>query len=429
MKEKVATLPLTPTENPGEASAGSLSHCCQCLTSTRLMSASRPPGILARDLCWSLLPSLESLLLPAMSLLETSLTQSRLPSQSWDLHRWLAQGWSGSRLLLTRLPSLCPSNSPRCWVDIATPEPQPGSSLCGSAVADVAPASGSTTWRSAWSLLCRDAEDLEKQVRTTVRKAVTEEEFLTLAMKGYYSPKFPLSLRPKIMWLTVKTLMSLLQLKEGSVQFSHPVVSNSLWPHGLQHARLPCPSTTPGAYLSSRPLSRWCHPTISSSVIPFFSRLQSFSASGSFPVSQFFASGLLIQPTLLMAPLNPVLAESFLRRPYRKDTKAGVLASNTSGFQFSSVQSLSHVWLQLHELQHAKLPCPSSSPWVCSNSWPLSWWCHPTILSCVVPFSCLQSFPASGSFPMSQFFISGGQSLKLQLQHQTFQWTVRVGVL
>ena len=114
----------------------------------------------------------------------------------------------------------------------------------------------------------------------------------------------------------------------------------------------------------------------------------------------------------LMAPLNPVLAESFLRRPYRKDTKAGVLVSNTSGFQFNSVQSLSHVWLQPHELQHAKLPCPSSSPWVCSNSWPLSWWCHPTILSCVVPFFCLQSFPTSGSFPMSQFFISGGHSIE-----------------
>ena len=76
----------------------------------------------------------------------------------------------------------------------------------------------------------------------------------------------------------------------SSVQFSHSVVSNSLQPHGLQHARLPCPSSTPGAYSISHPSSWWCHPTISSSVLPFFSRLQSFSASGSFPVSQFFAS-------------------------------------------------------------------------------------------------------------------------------------------
>ena len=76
-----------------------------------------------------------------------------------------------------------------------------------------------------------------------------------------------------------------------SVQFSHSVVSDSLRPHGLQHARSPCPSPTPGLYPNSCPLSQWCHPTISSSVIPFSSHLQSFPASGSFPVSQFFTSG------------------------------------------------------------------------------------------------------------------------------------------
>ena len=62
-----------------------------------------------------------------------------------------------------------------------------------------------------------------------------------------------------------------------------------------------------------------------------------------------------------------------------------------------------------HGLQHARLPCPSPSPRVCSNSCPFSWWCHPSISSSVAPFSsCLQSFPASGSFPMSQLFTSGG---------------------
>ena len=77
------------------------------------------------------------------------------------------------------------------------------------------------------------------------------------------------------------------------VQFSQlnsSVVSDSLRSHGLQHARLPCPQT-PRAYSNSCALSWWCHPTISSSVIPFSSCLQSFSASGSFPMSQFFASG------------------------------------------------------------------------------------------------------------------------------------------
>ena len=75
------------------------------------------------------------------------------------------------------------------------------------------------------------------------------------------------------------------------VQFSCSVVSDSVQPHGLQHARLPCPSPTPGAYSNSCPSSRWCHPTILSSDAPFSSYLQSFPASGSFPVSQLFASG------------------------------------------------------------------------------------------------------------------------------------------
>ena len=77
----------------------------------------------------------------------------------------------------------------------------------------------------------------------------------------------------------------------SSVQFSRSVVCDSLPPHRPQHARPPCPSPTPGVYSNSCPLSRWCHPTISSSVIPFSSHLQSFPASGSFPRSQFFASG------------------------------------------------------------------------------------------------------------------------------------------
>ena len=73
-----------------------------------------------------------------------------------------------------------------------------------------------------------------------------------------------------------------------SVQFSHSVVSDSLRPHGLQNTRLPCPSPTPGVYSNSCPSSWWCHPTISSSLVPFSSCPQSFPTSGSFPVSQFF---------------------------------------------------------------------------------------------------------------------------------------------
>ena len=77
----------------------------------------------------------------------------------------------------------------------------------------------------------------------------------------------------------------------SSVQFICSVVSNSLQPHELQHARPPCPSPTPGVYPNSCPLSRWCHPAISSSVIPFSSCPKSLPASGSFPMSQLFVCG------------------------------------------------------------------------------------------------------------------------------------------
>ena len=98
---------------------------------------------------------------------------------------------------------------------------------------------------------------------------------------GIYSP-----------WLGLSPLycqdLALCLINGSSVQFSHSVMSDSLRPHEPQHARLPCPSPTPRA---SCPLSRWCHPTISSSVIPFSSCFQSFPASGSCLMSQFFASG------------------------------------------------------------------------------------------------------------------------------------------
>ena len=83
-------------------------------------------------------------------------------------------------------------------------------------------------------------------------------------------------------------------------------MSDSLQPYGLQHARPPCPSPTPGAYSNSCPLTRWCHPTIWSSVIPFFSCLQSFPASGSFQMSQFFTSGSQSIAVLALASVLPM---------------------------------------------------------------------------------------------------------------------------
>ena len=106
-------------------------------------------------------------------------------------------------------------------------------------------------------------------------------------------PKF----RQKLFWLLSLSMFAWLisgYLSSSPIQFSqfsHWVVSDSLWPRGLQHSRPPCPSPTPRVYSNSCPLSGWCHPAISSSVIPFSSCPQSFPASGSFPMSWLIASG------------------------------------------------------------------------------------------------------------------------------------------
>ena len=112
----------------------------------------------------------------------------------------------------------------------------------------------------------------------------------------------------------------------SSVHLSQSVMSNSLWPQGRQHARLPFPSTTPGARFNSYPLSWWCHPTISSSVIPFSSCLQSFPATASFSISQFLSGGQNIGVSALTS----------------------VLPMNTQDWSplgWSEVKSLSRVWL------------------------------------------------------------------------------------
>ena len=92
-----------------------------------------------------------------------------------------------------------------------------------------------------------------------------------------------------------------------SVHFSHSVMSDSLWPHEPRHARPPCPSPIPGVCPNPCPLSWWCHPTISSSVVPFSSCPQSFPASGSFKMSQVFASGgqsIRVSASTSVLPMN-----------------------------------------------------------------------------------------------------------------------------
>ena len=129
-----------------------------------------------------------------------------------------------------------------------------------------------------------------------------------------------------------------------TVLFSYSVVSDSLQPHGLPHARLPCPSRTPGACLNSRPSSRWCHPTISSSVTSFSSCPQYFPASGSFPVTWLFVSG---------------------SRSIGASTSASVLANGYSGlisfridwFDLLPVQGTLKCILQHHSLKVSILWC------------------------------------------------------------------------
>ena len=109
----------------------------------------------------------------------------------------------------------------------------------------------------------------------------------------------------KIWWQ--KKNASAISMIISSVQFSCSVVSNFLQPHGLQHSRLPCPSPIPRAFSNSCPLSQWCHPTISSPVIPFSTCPQSFPTSGSFPMSQLFASGgqsIEVSASISILPMN-----------------------------------------------------------------------------------------------------------------------------
>ena len=149
-------------------------------------------------------------------------------------------------------------------------------------------------------------------------------------------------------------------------------MSDSLGPHGLQHARLPCPSLTPRACSNSYPLSRWYHPTISSSVVPFSS----------------------------------CIGRQIL---YHQATRE---ARGIVSVQFSRPVVSDFLWP--HGPQHTSPPCQSPTAGVYPNSHPLSQWCHPTISSSVIPFSsCPQSFPASGPFQMSQLFTSGGQSIRV----------------
>ena len=142
---------------------------------------------------------------------------------------------------------------------------------------------------------------------------------------------------------------------QHSVQFSRSVVSDSLRPHGLQHTRLSCPSPTPRACSNSCPLSRWCHPTISSSVVPFSSCLQSFPASGSFQMSQFFKSGGQSIEVSASASVLPMTVQDWFLLGW-------------TGWISLQFKGLSNTTVQKHQFFSAQLSLESNSH---IHTWPL----------------------------------------------------------
>ena len=149
----------------------------------------------------------------------------------------------------------------------------------------------------------------------------------------------------------------LTELSRTSVQFSHSVMSDSLRPHGSQHARPPCPSPTPGVYSNSSPLSRWCHPTISSSVVPFSSCLQSFPASGSFPRSQFFASGgqrIGVSASASVLPMNirdwfPLGWTGWISLQSKESSQESSPTPQFKSINSSALSFLSHPYMITHK--------------------------------------------------------------------------------
>ena len=182
------------------------------------------------------------------------------------------------------------------------------------------------------------------------------------------------------------------KLQFSSVQFSRSVVSDSLWPHESQHPGPPSPSPSPRVHSKSSPSSWWCHPAISSSVIPFSSCLQSLPASESFPMSQLFSWDGQSAVVSALASFLP------------KNTQDWSLLEWTGWISLQSKSLLQH-----HSTKVSILQC--SAFFAVQLSHPSNQWCHPAISSSVIPFSsCLQSLPASESFPVSQLFAWGGQS-------------------
>ena len=155
-------------------------------------------------------------------------------------------------------------------------------------------------------------------------------------------------------------LVSMLPDKKyiSSVQFSCSVMSDTLWPHGLQHTRLPCPTPSPRACLNSCLFSWWCHPTISSSVIPFSSCLQFCPASRSFPVSQFFISGGQSIGVSVSASVLPMNIQDWFPLGL-----TGLISLQSKGLS----RVFSNITVQKHQFFDTGLFLWSNSQWVLAS--------------------------------------------------------------
>ena len=138
----------------------------------------------------------------------------------------------------------------------------------------------------------------------------------------------------------------------------------------------------------------------------------------------------LYHESLLLGNLYKPLSLIYQKEKRRSRKNCNPIAARTKITLLLYCHSVMSNSLQLHGLQHTRIPCLSSTPGACSNSCPLSQWSYLTISSSVTRFSShLQSFPASWSFPMSQLFTSGGRSMELKCQYLSFQWILRVDFL
>ena len=145
-------------------------------------------------------------------------------------------------------------------------------------------------------------------------------------------------------WKFDKSTLNRMDIVYIYQEFSRSAVSDSMRPHGLQHSRPPCPSPTPRVCSNSCPSSQWCHPTISPSVVPFSSHLQSFPASGSFPTTQFFASGGQRTGVSASASVLPINIQDWFPLGWT----GWISLQSSKGHQFEAMQTN---WFITHKSQ------------------------------------------------------------------------------